>query len=388
MTYRGKTIIKHNRGNWFGRVLHNGKIINIYGRTQVEAYDKLKMFVDKIEADKLLLNQAKLLAKLNALPLQVIPMPTMQNQLQTPVVAKSTTKDYTLKEWFDEWLNSYKVGNVRPTTIKGFTETIRYLKKLYETKICELTNLMLAKAINEISAYRMRDKVHNLSKQMFSVAFNNRLIETNPAANLPRPKQMPVNQQKAFMAEQEKRFIDLCLTDLDKYEPFLVCVLQGLRKGEMLALRPNDFDFVNNTLRIDESYDYEFPDDLQTKNATSNRTMPMFAMTKQVLLKYADHPQKERIYANIGHPIFLPVKLKKLCKQNNLPELTLHQLRHTFISRCHEKGVDELIVQGWVGHAKGSRMTKAVYTHVSNDIERKFIDILNGTNIVDMAKND
>jgi len=68
----------------------------------------------------------------------------------------------------------------------------------------------------------------------------------------------------------------------------------------MLALRPNHFDFANNTLKIDESYDADYPDDLQTKNLTSNRIMPMFALTKEILLKYANYDPKERIYSNMG----------------------------------------------------------------------------------------
>jgi integrase len=235
---------------------------------------------------------------------------------------------------------------------------------------------MLSKVINEVSSNRIKDGVHNMLKQMFSTAFNNRLIETNPAANLPRPKQSVKNEKKSFTTEQEKRFVDLCLTDLEKFEPFIICLLQGLRKGEMLALRPNDFDFERNLLRIDESYDERHPDDLQTKNQTSNRTMPMFNLTRRILLKYANADPNERIYANYSY-FAMWNNLVDLLKTNNLPKLTMHELRHTFISRCHEKGIDEIIVQKWVGHAIGSRMTKAVYTHVADDVERKYIELLN-----------
>jgi integrase len=72
--------------------------------------------------------------------------------------------------------------------------------------------------------------------------------------------------------------------------------------------------------------------------------------------------------------------LGKLLKQNGLPKRTIHELRHTFITRCHEKGIDEIIVQKWVGHAKGSRMTKAVYTHINDEMEQKSIELLNNKN--------
>ncbi|MDR2047070.1 MAG: hypothetical protein LBP79_04110 [Clostridiales bacterium] len=47
----------------------------------------------------------------------------------------------------------------------------------------------------------------------------------------------------------------------------------------------------------------------------------------------------------------------------------MHELRHTFITRCHEKQIDEILVQKWVGHTIGSTMTKGVYTHIADDKE-------------------
>ena len=367
MTYRGKTIQKHTRGNWFARVRYNGKVISIYGRTQLEAYEKLKAFVDAIEVATF---NKKFQERLDGLTIATQSL----THLQQPT---ASIKIYTLKEWFNEWLNSYKVGSVRIGTIKEFKQRFKHFVSLENAELGSITNLMLSKAINSVKSARVKDGVHNLAKQMFSTAFNNRIIESNPTLNLPRPKQVTVYEKQAFTAEQEKIFIEFCLKDLDEYEPFLICILQGLRKGEMLALRPNDLDFVNNTLRVDESYDEQNPQDLQIKNQDSNRTMPMFNLTKQILLKYANSTKpNERIYSNFT-TVMLGNNIKEVCKQAKLPKLTTHELRHTFISRCHEKGIDEIIVQKWVGHAKGSRMTKAVYTHIGNEAEQGYIARLN-----------
>ena len=363
MTYKGKTIQKHIRGNWFVRVRYQGKVISIYGRTQIDCYDKLKLFVEKIEIER----AQKFLQKLEVLTIPQAPPPQQTESKKT---------GYTLKEWFDEWLNSYKVGNVRQATIDSFLKAFSYLEKLHNVNIQEITSLMLSKVINSTVGARSKDKIHNLCRQMFSIAFNNRVVESNPTLIIPRPKQYAKFEKKAFTPEQERKFISLCLADLDKYEPLLICLQQGIRKGELLALRPNDLDFKQNTLRIDESYDHNYPDDLETKNAASKRTMPMFGMTRQLLLKYKDCDPDKRIYGEINGAT-LGLWLVKLLKDNDLPRMTLHELRHTFITRCHEKVIDELIIQKWVGHAKGSRMTKAVYTHINNDTELKSIDLLN-----------
>ena len=223
-----------------------------------------------------------------------------------------------------------------------------------------------------------KDIMKSMLKQMFALAQNEKLVSHNPTLNLPRPKATPpVRERKAMTQEQEQRFIETCLTDLDTYEPLLICLLQGVRKGEMLALRPNDFDFTKNTLRIDESYDEQNPNDLQTKNQDSNRTMPMFELTRTLLIKYKDLDPTKRIYEK-HTSAKLYKALKELQEKAKLPKFCIHELRHTFITRCHERNIDEMIVQRWVGHQIGSRMTKAVYTHISNDKEMEYIEQMNG----------
>lgn len=364
MTYKGKTITRHHRGNWYVRVRFDSKVLTVYGRTQVDCYNKLKVLCDKIETKQ----AQKFLEKVDSI---------VATQTPAPPQEQKTTQQYTLKEWFDVWLNSYKVGNVRQGTIKGFYTDFKKLSKLHDLKLGEITNIMLSKAINE-SGHNSKAGLYNfasLIKQMFDVAFDNRLIEINPARNLPKPKNFAKTERQALTNEQEKKFIDLCLADLDQYEPLLICLLQGIRKGEMLALRPNDLCFTKNTMRIDESYDEQNPADLLTKNQDSNRIMPMFDLTRTILLKYANHEPSQRMYTTKSAK--LSKLLAELLEKNDLPRLTIHELRHTFVSRCHEKKIDEIIVQKWIGHAKGSVMTKAVYTHVTSDVELKFIDSMN-----------
>ncbi|MDR2046458.1 MAG: site-specific integrase [Clostridiales bacterium] len=349
MTYKNKTITRHKRGNWWVRVRHNGKVICIYGRTQIEVHNKLKVLLHELENNKI---------------------DTVIKQR-----ADSNKCKYTLQQWFDEWLITYKSGCVRACTIDGFKQEFKKLTNLYEYRIDEITSIMLANAINSVGANRTKDRLHNMIKQMFATAFNNRLIEINPASNLPRPKQAPKKQKHALTAEQEKIFVNTCLQDLENYEQFIILVIQGLRKGEMLALRPNDLDFENNTIRIDESYDEQHPDDLETKNKASNRTMPMFKTTREILLKYRDNNPTERIYKKSGATYML--LLDEVLQKANLPRITMHELRHTFITRCHEKQIDEILVQKWVGHTIGSTMTKGVYTHIADDKELAYIDLLN-----------
>ena len=49
------------------------------------------------------------------------------------------------------------------------------------------------------------------------------------------------------------------------------------------------------------------------------------------------------------------------------PSHHLHELRHTFITRCQECGVAREVVSVWAGHAADKTMTSTVYTHFSDE---------------------
>jgi len=252
MTYKNKTITKHARGNWFVRIRIDGKYISIYGRTQAETYEKLKVIADKAEQEKFLKKFAELT--------------TPQFVSQGKTESKTTAKQYTFKEWFDEWLTSYK-SNLRAITIKNYQMLFEtHCAELLDLKLTDITNALLTKTINGMNGCKQsKDSMKSLLKQMFSIAHNEKLIDQNPTLNLPKSKATTLTRKRqALTPKQEQRMIDHALTD-SKYDPLLICLLQGTRKGEMLALRPNDLDFTKNTLRIDESFDEQNPQDLQTK---------------------------------------------------------------------------------------------------------------------------
>lgn len=61
-------------------------------------------------------------------------------------------------------------------------------------------------------------------------------------------------------------------------------------------------------------------------------------------------------------------EFKKLC-----PAHHLHDLRHTFITRCAESGVNVTVCQQIVGHTTAD-MTLNVYTHVMDEFKRKELE--------------
>ena len=52
-------------------------------------------------------------------------------------------------------------------------------------------------------------------------------------------------------------------------------------------------------------------------------------------------------------------------------------MRSTFITRRQEMNIPEFIIQSWVGHKIGSRVTCSVYTKHNDEIDFKYINIFN-----------
>ncbi len=57
--------------------------------------------------------------------------------------------------------------------------------------------------------------------------------------------------------------------------------------------------------------------------------------------------------------------LNTLNKEISIQNFTTHKLRHTFITRCQEKGIPLVVIQAMVGHIEGSTVTNDTYTSVS-----------------------
>ena len=58
-------------------------------------------------------------------------------------------------------------------------------------------------------------------------------------------------------------------------------------------------------------------------------------------------------------------------RMKQFPPHNLHDLRHTFITRAQECGIQRELVSLWAGHAADNTMTSNVYTHFSREFMLK-----------------
>ena len=63
-------------------------------------------------------------------------------------------------------------------------------------------------------------------------------------------------------------------------------------------------------------------------------------------------------------------QLKKILRENTLPDIRFHELRHTFVTVSLEHGMDVKTLSTIIGHVSSSTTTLNIYAHVTDEMQR------------------
>lgn len=285
------------------------------------------------------------------------------------------TKEPTLEQWYKMYLELYKIGNVRQTTIEKTNITFKKLKKFYKLKLSQINQFEVQKLINQQKSTKQKENVFVLLNALLEKARKNGLIQKN-IMELVERKKYKAKEKIALSHKEQEQFEEVCKNDkFGNY--YLICLYQGLRKGECLALNVQDIDFEKRTININKSMDRGVIS--ETKNEQSNRTIPLFNKSFKILKEQTQGKRKNQLVFEIGINT-VDRKIKELSKKAKIRPITTHILRHTFITRCQEANIPLFVVQSWVGHRKGSEITTKIYTHLNQETNEQYINILNQSN--------
>lgn len=173
--------------------------------------------------------------------------------------------------------------------------------------------------------------------------------------------------------------------------PVLLCSVYGLRRSEVLGLKWHNVDFESKSITIAETLQQGTHGDYTDtpKTDSSYRTLPM---TNEVYnsLKTAKNLQNERqklmgnYYVqsdyvctwqdgNVISPNYLTRTFKSVISKSNLPQIRLHDLRHSAASNLLDMGFSVVQVADWLGHSS-SATTLNFYAHAE---KRSKMDIAN-----------
>ena len=141
------------------------------------------------------------------------------------------------------------------------TKILPYFKK---RKLSEITARDVIDWQNEIRQHTKSsgesyspDYLKNVHTQL-SCIFNHAIkyygLQINPAAKAGNMGSEQPKEMLFWTKEEYLKFIDAMMDKPMLYYAFEILYWCGIREGELLALRPADFDFEKKTLRINKSY--------------------------------------------------------------------------------------------------------------------------------------
>lgn len=212
----------------------------------------------------------------------------------------------------------------------------------------------------------------NVFGAIFRFAMRRGLVNTNPVAAAKKPRGSKTRKDIQFLTvEQVERLVRSTPdTDLGRTDAaiFLTAAMTGLRRGELVALRWRDVDWVAGRVRVRGSRRRGLT--TEPKSESSNRATPMAARVAGEL----DRHFKRSRFTDADDPVFCnpetgqhldPDAVSKryttVRDEAALPKVTFHDLRHTFGTLMAASGADILKIQYWMGHS--DIQTTRIYMH-------------------------
>jgi integrase len=372
------------------------------------------------------------------------------------IQAQITTKGHFIQpsrerfsDWLDFWLNEIAKPKVSPTTYDFYEYIIRiHIKpKLGSAQLKQLEPEMIQRFFNqkrtEKKLSRKKDDKGNyiptnepISKRLvkgieivlsmsISKAVAMRKILENPLTGLDRIS-FQREEVKYMTTEQVADFLDK-IKDDQWYYVFLTAFGSGARLSELVALKWDDIDYANKTIRVDEArvevntYATEGPKTKvitkDTKSKKGKRIIPVpddviigLKKLKEIQIKERWEWEKKRLeeekvaeenpykkpkrkhkrpeYFQSGYvftkkdgsppwPGHLSKHFSALTREHGFEGLTFHKQRHSYASMLLEAGEDMKVIQENLGDATLQVVTDT-YTHVAEKLKRQAATKLNG----------
>jgi len=294
-------------------------------------------------------------------------------------------------EWMDIWYRGYCKPGIRDTTAMNYEHRIYShiipqlghipLNKLTQADLQAFYNrLKTTGRLNNTELYgeglsdRMVRSCHTTCRAALEKAVVERMIPSNPAKGCKLPPKK-AREMQVLTSDEIQRFLKQAKFD-GYYDIFLVELSTGLRRGELLGLKWEDFNVDTGELSIrrqvvktKDGYGTNVP-----KTKGSVRTIQLPPQLIRVLSKRKDDAISEWIFPSTRNPDkpFNPSTIyrveQKLLERADCKKIRFHDLRHTFATMSLANGMDIKTLSAIIGH-ESSATTLDIYSHITTEMQ-------------------
>jgi len=313
------------------------------------------------------------------------------------------SSDMTLDEWFEIWMETCK-NNCRDTTRQTYRVSYNRIKaSLGWRKLSSLNLIVIQQAINELKSDASRKDTKKLLVDMLNKAIDSDLLHKNVAKqiNTVVTKDSTPEEPRVLTIEETKWFLEAA-SHYRYFNEFSLALETGMRIGEIIGLKWSDIDFSNRTIYVNRTLIYIKSDDKNSPNYNKwgfefhepktekgRRKIPMTLKAYQILKKQllwkrsievkgyeAPEGYEDLVFTTTKNtPIsprdttvvmkYITERIRK--KRPDFEPVTPHTLRHTFATRCIERGMNPKTLQIILGHST-IQLTMNLYCHITDDM--------------------
>lgn len=290
--------------------------------------------------------------------------------------------------YFKNWYNLFRKDKFSAKNNKDIEHSIRTAEKFFKnTKILDINRDMYQEFINWYGKDRADatvKKVHVYTKACLLDAFQEGVIHKDPTRKVTAKGTVKAKDDSLkFLSYKETNELIHELkkdirTDWDSRYMILLSLATGMRFSEVIALKWEDVDFENRTIRINKSFDHVVSKKMvATKSDSSRRTISIDKDTSLLLKEYKignGLSSSEYLFMdkhfNHASNTACNKSLKRACIRAGVKKITFHCLRHTHCSLLIYEGINIKYISKRLGHAN-INITYQIYGHILDEMEQK-----------------
>lgn len=250
--------------------------------------------------------------------------------------------------------------------------------------VSELNRTTYQQLLNEYALYHERQTTmdfHHQLKGAILDAMDDGIIDRDPTRKAIIKGRAPREKKPKYLNQFELHSLlaNLTLQDEINWDWLILLIAKtGMRFSEALCLTPSDFDFAQQSISINKTWDYKSNGGfMPTKNKSS---------TRKIQIDWQTTSQFSGLVKDIGReqPIFVSGKvynstvngvLFRHCTRLKIPTVTIHGLRHTHASLLLFAGVSIASVARRLGHSSMTT-TQKTYLHIIHELENQDTDLV------------
>ena len=293
----------------------------------------------------------------------------MENKKINDTLSK---RDGIIAEMFDEWYAIFKEPLLETQTKGWYRLVSKILRKEWsDRKLSEINSSDFQKMVNEYGKNHVRSSVahvKNILSSFIKYAVDEDFINKDFSRNIKVFSSKSSKDKDLKFLENDE--LEMLIKEIENSDAvtshmILLAIYSGARYSEVAALTRNDFNFKNNTISINKSWQANDQNFKATKTKTSNRIIDLPPDFVKSVRKWTFG--KTYAFESItGLPptnAAVNKQVRRYLKKNDSKLITFHGLRHTHASFLLSQDIAIQYVSERLGHADVN-ITLSTYAHL------------------------